>query len=68
MALANIGAEETKGTPLQVEAYQALEKLPDMQFTGNIEVRDIAFGKADVVVADGFTGNVIVKCMKALPK
>ena len=68
VALANIGAEETKGTPLQVEAYQALEKLPDMQFTGNIEVRDIAFGKADVVVADGFTGNVIVKMYEGVAK
>ena len=68
VALANIGAEETKGTPLQVEAYQALSKLPDLQFTGNIEVRDIAFGKADVVVADGFTGNVIVKMYEGVAK
>lgn len=68
VALANIGTEETKGTKLQVEAYQALSALPDIRFTGNIEVRDIAFGKADVVVADGFTGNVILKMYEGVAK
>lgn len=68
VALANIGAEETKGTKLQVEAYKALSEMPDIQFTGNIEVRDIAFGKADVIVADGFTGNVILKMYEGVAK
>ncbi len=68
VALANIGAEETKGTKLQVEAYKALADLPDIRFTGNIEVRDIAFGKADVIVADGFTGNVILKMYEGVAK
>lgn len=68
VALANIGAEETKGTKLQVEAYKALTAEPDINFIGNIEVRDIAFGKADVIVADGFTGNVILKMYEGVAK
>ncbi len=68
VALANIGAEETKGTKLQVEAYKALSAQPNINFTGNIEVRDIAFGAADVVVADGFTGNVILKMYEGVAK
>lgn len=68
VALANIGAEKTKGTKLQVEAYEALSKMEGINFTGNIEVRDIAFGKADVVVADGFTGNVILKMYEGVAK
>lgn len=68
VALANIGAEETKGTKLQVEAYKALSEEPDLNFIGNIEVRDIAFGKADVIVADGFTGNVILKMYEGVAK
>lgn len=68
VALANIGAEETKGTKLQVEAYKALKEEQGINFIGNIEVRDIAFGKADVVVADGFTGNVILKMYEGVAK
>lgn len=68
VALANIGAEETKGTPLQVETYKKLQKTDNINFTGNIEVRNIAFGEADVVVADGFTGNVIVKMYEGVAK
>ena len=68
VALANIGTEETKGTKLQVETYKALSQAPDLNFIGNIEVRDIAFGKADVIVADGFTGNVILKMYEGVAK
>lgn len=68
VALANIGVEETKGTPLLIEAYKELSEMKDINFTGNIEVRDIAFGKADVVVADGFTGNVILKMYEGVAK
>lgn len=67
-ALANIGTEPTKGTPLLVEAHRLLSKARGIGFTGNIEVRDIAFGRADVVVADGFTGNVIVKMYEGVAK
>ncbi|NMP36698.1 MAG: phosphate acyltransferase PlsX [Clostridiales bacterium] len=60
IGLANIGTEETKGTPLYVEAYKLLKEC-DFNFIGNAEVRDIPAGVCDVVVADGFTGNVILK-------
>ncbi len=68
VALANIGSEETKGTPTVVETYKQLKNLSGINFTGNIEVRNIAFGEADVVVADGFTGNVIVKMYEGVAK
>ena len=68
VALANIGSERTKGTKLQIEAYEALEKMEGIHFTGNVEIRDIPFGKADVVVADGFTGNVILKMYEGTAK
>jgi len=60
VALANIGAEETKGTPLYIETY-ALLKETDLNFVGNVEGRDIPTGEVDVIVADGFTGNMILK-------
>lgn len=68
VALANIGTEETKGTPLLTETYALLKNDKKINFVGNIEARDIAFGKADVVVADGFTGNVIVKMYEGVAK
>ncbi len=67
VALANNGSEETKGTPLVQEAYQ-LMKDADYNFIGNIEGRQIPFGDADVVVADGFTGNLILKTYEGVAK
>lgn len=60
VALANIGTEDHKGGELQHEAF-ALLKNSNINFTGNIEARDIPDDAADVIVADGFTGNVILK-------
>ena len=60
VALANIGAEDTKGTPLQIETYKLLSET-DLNFVGNVEGRDIPGGMVDVIVADGFTGNIILK-------
>jgi len=60
VALANIGAEETKGTPLYIETH-ALLKETELNFVGNVEGRDIPTGTVDVIVADGFTGNIILK-------
>lgn len=60
VGLANIGTERIKGTKLQTEAYDLLE-VSGLHFIGNAEVRDIPYGFCDVVVADGFTGNVILK-------
>lgn len=67
VALANNGTEETKGTPLVKEAYQ-LMKNADYNFIGNIEGRQIPFGDADVIIADGFTGNLILKMYEGVAK
>lgn len=61
VALANVGTEEHKGDQLRQEALALLKACPDIRFTGNIEARDIPYNQADVVVADGFTGNMILK-------
>ena len=68
VALVNNGAEETKGTPLYKEAHQLLKANPAIRFVGNIEPRDVPSGQADVVVCDGFTGNVILKLTEGLAK
>ena len=68
VCLANIGAEDTKGTETIQEAFKLLSDTKDINFEGNIEARDIPFGKADVVVADGFTGNIILKLTEGLAK
>lgn len=68
VALVNNGAEETKGTPTYVEAHQLLKNNKAIHFVGNIEPRDIPAGHADVVVADGFTGNVVLKLTEGLAK
>lgn len=60
VGLLNIGEEEAKGRELEKQAYQLIEDLP-LRFVGNVEGRDLGNGAADVVVADGFTGNVLLK-------
>lgn len=67
IALANIGAESTKGTPVVKEAYE-LMKNASYNFVGNIEGRRIPYGDADVVVADGFAGNLILKTYEGVAK
>lgn len=67
VALANNGSEETKGTPVVREAYEMMSSA-DYNFIGNIEGRQIPFGDADVVVADGFTGNLILKTYEGVAK
>lgn len=64
-ALANIGAEKTKGDKLTVETYALLENTPlPINFIGNIEAREILQGKADIIVCDGFVGNMILKTLE----
>lgn len=65
VGLINIGTEDCKGGPLQQEAF-ALLKESGLNFVGNVEARDVAFGMADVLVADGFTGNVVLKMMEGV--
>lgn len=60
VGLANVGTEEHKGDELRQETYKLLQKTP-VNFVGNIEGRDIPLDGADVVVCDGFTGNMIIK-------
>ncbi len=60
VGLANIGTEPTKGTDLQREAYKLLQES-SLNFVGNVEGRAIPLGVCDVVVTDGFTGNMILK-------
>ncbi len=69
VGLLNIGAEHTKGDPLRRETYALLteaKKAGRLNFIGNIEGRDVPFGSADVVVADGFSGNVLLKSMEGI--
>lgn len=61
VALVNIGAEKEKGNALAKETYELLEKSTRINFVGNIEARDIPYGKADVIVTEAFVGNVILK-------
>jgi glycerol-3-phosphate acyltransferase PlsX len=61
VALLNIGEEESKGNLLTLAAYKLLQESDEINFTGNLEGRDLFMGKADVIVCDGFTGNVVLK-------
>ena len=60
VGLLSIGEEETKGNELTRESFQLLKQLP-LNFVGNVEGRDLYNGKVDVIVADGFVGNVALK-------
>ncbi len=61
VALMNIGEEEQKGTLVVQAAYQLLKDNKSINFVGNVEGKDLFLDKADVIVCDGFTGNVILK-------
>jgi len=61
VALLNVGKEAEKGDVIRQEAYQLLQETPSVNFVGNMESRDLLSGTYDVVVADGFSGNVLVK-------
>ena len=60
IGLANIGSEEGKGNELVKAAYEELKNM-DLNFIGNVEGRDVIESKADVIVCDGFTGNIMLK-------
>lgn len=61
VALLNIGEEETKGNLLTIATHKLMTESDEINFTGNLEGRDIFLGKADVIVCDGFTGNIVLK-------
>lgn len=67
VGLLNIGSEDSKGTPLQKEAYGLLQNAAEqgiVNFVGNVEARDVPLGAVDVVVCDGFSGNVLLKSIE----
>ena len=71
IGLLNIGTEETKGNELVRNSYQLLKRFSkdlNINFIGNIEGRDAFLGNVDVVIADGFTGNVFLKSVEGIGK
>jgi glycerol-3-phosphate acyltransferase PlsX len=61
VGLLNIGEEPEKGNLVAQAAHQLLKDIPQMNFIGNVEGRDLFDGKADVIVCEGFVGNVVLK-------
>lgn len=68
VALLNIGSEEGKGNELTRDAYELMKNNENINFAGNIESRDMMNGKVDVVVTDGFTGNMVLKTSEGIAK
>ena len=66
VGLINVGEEEGKGNMIAQAAYPLLKENNQVNFIGNIEGRDLLFDKADVMVCDGFTGNIILKMAESL--
>ena len=69
VGLLNNGAERSKGTPLQLEAYGLLEaaaRSGDINFVGNVEAKEAVTGACDVLVSDGFTGNILLKSLEGM--
>lgn len=66
IALLNIGHEETKGNELAKETYRRMKEMKNINFIGNVEPRDIVEGAADVLVCDGFVGNVVLKLIEGV--
>ena len=67
VGLANIGHEEGKGNALVIEAFDMLKEA-NLNFIGNVEARDIPEGATDIIVCDGFTGNIILKLSEGVVK
>lgn len=65
VGLVNVGSEDTKGRELELEAYRQFKTAP-VNFYGNLEAREIPFGACEVVVSDGFTGNVLLKLYEGM--
>lgn len=68
VALLNNGTEESKGTPVHQEAFRLLSQESAINFIGNVEARELLNDVADVVVADGFTGNAVLKTIEGTAK
>lgn len=68
VGLLNNGTEDCKGTPLQIAANERLKKCPTIRYVGNVEGNAVPFGACNVVVTDGFTGNIFIKTMEGVGK
>ena len=66
VGLLNNGAESSKGTPLYVETYKKLSNTENINFVGNVEASKLAKDPCDVLVADGFTGNILLKTFEGV--
>lgn len=65
VGLLNVGAEDTKGREMDIEAYKLLKDAP-LDFYGNLEARELPFGVCQVAVSDGFTGNIALKLYEGM--
>lgn len=68
VGLLNNGSEDHKGTQIQIDAYRKLAEQPGIRFRGNVEGKELPFGPCDVLVTDGFTGNVTLKLIEGMSK
>lgn len=68
VGLLNNGTEECKGTELRVSAYKYLSEYDGINFVGNVESNHLPFDTCDVVVTDGFCGNILLKCVEGMGK
>ena len=68
VGLLNIGVEDHKGTEVQIETYKRLKESASVNFVGNVESREIPFAPCDILVTDGFTGNIVLKYTEGFGK
>ncbi|MBE6725162.1 MAG: phosphate acyltransferase PlsX [Ruminococcaceae bacterium] len=68
VGLLNNGTEDHKGTQIQIDAYRKLNGQAGLSFVGNVEGKELPFGPCDVIVTDGFTGNVTLKLIEGMSK
>ena len=68
VGLLNNGTEDHKGTPVEIEAYKLLSEDKRIDFIGNVEAKDLMSSPCDVIITDGFTGNVVLKTIEGLSK
>ncbi|MCL2517819.1 MAG: phosphate acyltransferase PlsX, partial [Oscillospiraceae bacterium] len=66
VGLLNNGTERSKGTQVLQDTYVRLSEMPEINFVGNVESKQLPFGVCDVIVTDGFTGNVVLKLVEGL--
>ena len=64
LALINIGSEKGKGRELEIETYDLLEKNDNINFIGNVEPKEVLTTEADILLTDGFTGNIVMKSLE----